>query len=112
MIITNFIIPLILTVVIELLITFLMGFRSRLFIFTVIIVNLVTNPLLNYVLILIGPIKNWGLNFSMILSLEAIIVYGEWRMLSYCFRELKGLFTLSLSMNLASFVLGGIVFIK
>lgn len=112
MIILYFLIILLITILIEVPIAWLMGVRKREEITSVILVNIITNPLANYCLI---ANNRFGLiveNNVAVLILELLVVIIEWRLLSYVWPHRSRYFCLAVSLliNLASFLLGFILF--
>jgi hypothetical protein len=77
----------------------------------VILVNLVTNPSLNYLLCLnddLGIIRH---RLPLILFLEIGVVLIEWALLVFALRgNKKSLFALSLAMNASSYLTGVLIF--
>lgn len=115
MIINSFLVPLLLTIVVECLAAFILGYRGRNFFIVLILVNIITNPLLNYIISVIFLLTPAGSRYAMI-PLELAVVFIEWKLLRYAFpKERKPLFTLSVVMNTASYLTGlltAILFIK
>ena len=103
-------IPLILTIIIELSVAFLLGFRNRYLFLGVVVVNIITNSSLNFILAhTLAILDRFGMFY--ILLLEAIVVITEYLMLKSIFKnEKNSLFKLSLIMNTSSFLIGIILF--
>ena len=102
---------LLLTEVIEVSVALLLGFRSRREIAAVILVNLVTNPCLNYLLLLNRYLGLVPINLPIILALEAGVVLVEWGLLVYALhRNPMSLLRLSFAMNACSYLAGTLVF--
>lgn len=81
--------------------------RSRAhLVITVVLINLMMHPVLNYMLWLNAWVRWMG--FALMLAiLEIGVVFIEWRMLLFALGgSSRTLFTLSLAMNLVSFVVG------
>jgi hypothetical protein len=77
---------------------------------TVVLIDLMTHPLLNYLLWL-NAWMQWIPFESMVAILEIAVVFAEWKMLLFALGgSSRTLFGLSLAMNLASFVGGLIAF--
>lgn len=111
MIINNFIYPLVLTIIIECLIALILGYRTKTFFLAVVIVNLVTNPFLNYIIILLGYFKLTEMYLQVVIALEIIIVFAEWRIYYYIYLSKKRqLFLLSIATNLASYTIGLLIY--
>ncbi|MDP4089699.1 MAG: hypothetical protein Q8930_10580 [Bacillota bacterium] len=99
---------LVFTEVIECLTAYILGVRRRDYYIAIVAINAITNPLLNYLLALllfagIHVVLLWEL------ALEALVVFSEWRMLSYVFPKDKRLFRLALIMNAASYLIGKLI---
>lgn len=105
-----YLIPLVLTIIIELVVVFLLGFRDKPLLVGVVIVNIITNPTLNYIVL---HTREAALMFglSYILFLEGIVVIAEFLMLRAAFKNTKiPFFKLSLVMNATSFLIGVLLF--
>ena len=103
---SDYLLTLILTIVIEVGTATILGYTSYVAIRTVVLLNLMSHPLLSYFLVLN---EHFGLfdYSSAVLILETFVVLGEFGGLLYVLREdPKNLFILSVSMNLASFLIG------
>jgi hypothetical protein len=107
-----FLLPLLMTEVIETAAAFILGYRDRSSLLAVVLINLLTNPLANFLYL-------WGLYLgvksvsAMLFIIEPLVVLVEWLLLLYVLREGPGrLFSLSLLMNLASFTTGWILLWK
>ncbi|MDP4093452.1 MAG: hypothetical protein Q8920_08835 [Bacillota bacterium] len=110
-IIYNFLLPLILTIIIESAVSFILGYRGRLFYFTIVTVNFITNPFLNFVILLIGFFGLLKSYYLFVLPMEVLIVFVEWMLLKYATRkDSKSLLLLSAVMNSASFLTGLLIF--
>lgn len=107
MIINNFVCPLLLTIIIECIIALILGYRTKTFFLAVVIVNLVTNPFLNYIIILLSYFKLTEIYLQVVIALEVIIVFAEWGIYYYIYPSKKRqLFLLSIAANLASYTIG------
>ncbi len=110
MTIGNYFDALFLTLVIQTGTAAILGYRTRLALQTVVLVNLVTHPLLWYI-VWVG--ERLGLPFSItpvILFLEVLVVVIEWLLLWFVLQERPWrLLGLSLTMNAATY-LAGVVF--
>jgi hypothetical protein len=102
----RYLIPLILTIIIETFVVYMLGFRSKKFLWSVVMVNVITNPALNFLLSqTVDLYLSFGMNY--ILILEAIVVVVEYLILKTLFRQEKiPFFQLSFVMNGSSFLLG------
>ena len=105
MIFENFVVPLVATIVIECLAAFLLGYREKLLFGAIVIINFVTNPFLNFIILLLDYFQWMEIYLHTVLFMEVIIVFIEWIMLCYIFPyPKKQLFVLSFVMNLASYL--------
>lgn len=112
---TYLLIPLVLTLAIEVPVAAAMGLRTRREIWAVVLVNLVTNPLLNLFVLTAAYFSGWGVLFgggsvssSVVVGvLEVSVVIAEWRLLLWAVggSSRKMLLT-SIAMNAASFLFG------
>lgn len=108
-IINSFLLPLVLTVAVEGLTAAAFGFRGRYFFLVLALVNVITNPLLNWMLSVIRLLELPGSGY-MLLLLEAGAAAVEWRLLVYAFPgETKRYLVLSAVMNIASYLTGMLV---
>lgn len=102
---------LILTIVIEVIIAWLFGLRTQKEFLTVILINLITNPLLNYLILVNGYFHLVSQVNVLILGLEAGVVLAEWRLLVYVLRQgVKKMLALSAAINATSFLAGFLFF--
>lgn len=102
---------LVLTVLIELIIAFLLGYRTKSEIIAIICVNLITNPVLNYLLLLNYHFSIIKAEELLVLFLELSVVLVEWRLLVYALQQKSWqLFLLSLVMNSCSYLIGVLIF--
>lgn len=107
----SYLIALLLTIVIEVIIAIFFGYRKKSEIAAIIFINLITNPLINYLLIINGYLKIITISTATILFLEMIVVLLEWLLLIFTLRQnSKKLFILSLVMNLCSYIAGVLIF--
>ena len=111
MFVNNLIVALVLTVVLEVLIAILFNYRKKSEISIIVLINIITNPLLNY-LLAVNNYFNWlSVNIFILILLEIIVVMIEWLLLRYAIRKNpKKLFLLSLVMNATSFIVGLLLF--
>lgn len=109
--INSFFTNLFLTLLIELFVVFLLGYREKPFFIFVVLINIITNPLINY-LILVNYRFNIFSSPHLILFLEMVVVLLEWLLLIYSLnsKKYKKLFLLSLIMNFSSFAVGIFLF--
>lgn len=107
----DFMIALSLTILLEWVVVIAFGFRGRSVFFAVVAINFITNPILNYSILIIQSLNLFRVDFFVLLIFELIVVLVEWRLLvfSVCGRP-KKLLMLSLVMNLFSFASGLLLF--
>jgi len=88
-----------------------LGFRKKRELAAVALVNVVTNPPLNFFLALNAQYAFFQIGFSALLFLEALVVLAEWGALTFVFQgKSRKLFRLSLTMNAFSYLIGVIFF--
>jgi hypothetical protein len=101
---------LLLTILIETGVAYLLGFRTRWYLLTVAVINVITNPVLNYLLLVLGWL-GMDVTLALVIPLEILVAVAEWRLLVYVFGGPKGrLLILSVLANAASFLIGLPVF--
>ena len=111
MIIINLISALLLTEAVEFAAAYFMGYRGREFYITLALVNIITNPLLNYILIVLCTFKLLHFPLITVLILEISVIVGEWRILSYAMgKKGKTFLGLSIVMNISSYLTGILIF--
>ncbi len=109
--ISSYLLALFLTMVIELAIALFFGFRKKIEIIAIVFVNLLTNPILNYLLLVNDHFSFFKSNLLIILLLEAVVVLIEWKLLVFALQEKpKKLLALSLAMNFCSYFAGFLIF--
>ncbi|MBV8212405.1 MAG: hypothetical protein JOZ08_04165 [Verrucomicrobia bacterium] len=102
---------LLLTEIVEITVALLLGYRRPREIIAVFLVNLVTNPSLNYLLFLNDQFGIVRHRFPLMLFLESGVVLVEWALLVFALRgSRKSLFILSLTMNTCSYLIGVLIF--
>lgn len=98
---------LLLTIVTELTVAFILGFRNKKILLSIICVNIFTNPLLNFGLLIATTFYSVQLTPMLLIILELVVVFVEWQLLVYVVRRRqKRLLALSLILNTASFLVG------
>ena len=111
MLISSYLAALLLTILIEVLVALIFGYKRKKEILSVILVNLITQPLLNYFLLIDSYFSLDAVNIQFILLLEIMVILVEWQLLVWTLqRKLKSLFVLSIVMNLASLTIGLSIF--
>ncbi|PIR78571.1 MAG: hypothetical protein COU28_00885 [Candidatus Magasanikbacteria bacterium CG10_big_fil_rev_8_21_14_0_10_36_16] len=109
--ISSYLLALFLTMVIELGVALFLGFRKKIEIIAIIFVNLLTNPILNYLLLVNNHFSFFKTNLLIILLLELLVVLAEWKLLLYIIQDKSSkIFKLSFVMNFCSYIVGVIIF--
>jgi len=110
--ISSYLLTLFLTIIIELGVTFFFGFRKKLEIIMIVFVNIITNPILNYLLLVNYHFSFFKSSLLIILILEVIVVLVEWKLLFFALQEKsEKLLKLSFAMNFCSYIAGVLIFI-
>lgn len=111
MTLVNYFVALFLTLIIELIIIFLFGYRKKEYFIAVIFINLITHPLINYFLWANSSLNIIAADFISIIWLEILVVIIESVLLFYSIKQKYfNLLKLSLCMNMASFIFGLLFF--
>ncbi len=101
---------LVITIVIEICVALLFGYRSEAAWKTVILMNLMTHPMLTY-LLWIDSYAGFLDSTILLIILEMLVVFVEWGILCYVLRDKpRWLLLLSFTANAASFGIGSILF--
>lgn len=109
--INSFLLAPLLTIVIELVVALSFVFRKKIDINTIIFINLLTNPILNYFLLANDYFSFFKSNLMLTLFLEFLVVFIEWKLLIYISHEESNkLLKLSFVMNFCSYITGAIIF--
>jgi len=91
------------TLGLEILVAVALGYKNKLFLLSVVLVNLMTNPLLNYVLWVNTAGHFLKIKIINLFLLEILVVLAEWFLLAFIWqKKIKKLLFLSLLMNLIS----------
>jgi hypothetical protein len=111
MLISSYLAALLVTILIEVLVALIFGYERKREMLSVIFVNLITQPVLNYFLVINSYFSLVAVNIQLILLLEIIVILVEWQLLVYALqRKPKSLLVLSVVMNLASLTVGLSIF--
>ena len=104
----DYLIAFLLTIVIEVAVAALLGYRRRLEIAAVVCVNVFSHPLLCFLLGLLASLQSAPVGQLEIVPFEAAVVLAEWQLLCYALRRRpkSQLLVLSLSMNCSSYMAG------
>lgn len=111
--IKSLVISLILTISIELLISLLIGIRKRNDIISIIVVNILTNPIVVFIANILNNLRISLLYWGIIIILELIVVFVEGKVFKKIlnFKKISG-YKLSLINNIISFIIGAIIAIS
>ena len=110
MILVNFLLALLITEVVEVAVAYLMGYRGKYFFTILILINILTNPLLNYILTVLNYFNILGSHGFVIIILEILVILAEFRIFVYAIPVNKNvLFLLSLAINTSSYLTGLVV---
>jgi hypothetical protein len=107
---SNYIIALVLSIIIEISVAYLMGYKEKKYLLAILAINFVTHPILNYFILILG-FAQINLNLLLVGLLEVGVIFAEWGLLIHMFHKPKDkLFILSLVTNLVSFIAGILIF--
>ena len=111
MYLSDILLALTLTIIVEVIVAFLFGYKDRTSIQSIMLINLITNPVLNYLVSVLSFLGILPIGTTLILILEAFVVLIEWRLLMFALKkDWKSMLLLSLVMNMASYIIGIILF--
>jgi hypothetical protein len=106
----SFLFALGLTIIIELIVAVVFGYRNKISLLTVILINIITNPIANWIVVL-NRATNTVSETILIVFVELAVVIVEWKLLTAILKkDSMKMFLLSLSMNAASYLFGLILF--
>lgn len=100
------------TVIIEVAVVFLLGYRKRNFLIIICLANVITNPTLNILITLYSFIMQNQIPIYLVFLLEVAIVFVEFFILFSVFKSKyakKELFMISSIINSSSFLIGYII---
>ena len=107
---SNYVVALVLSILIEVSVAYLMGYRESKYLVTIAMINCITNPILNYFILILAFVKFYP-NYLFIGLLEAIVILAEWGLLVHVFHKPRDkLLMLALATNAVSFVVGILIF--
>ena len=96
-----------LTLLIEVPVAWLRGLKGRRALGAVVLVNVITNPAINYVLLVVGRLASNRVYWVAVAVLEVLVVLAEWRLLLWVLGgSPRRLLVTSALMNAASFTVG------
>jgi hypothetical protein len=99
-------VALVLTEAIELIVAVLLGYGKR-EIQAILAINVLTNPVLNYLLLVNSAYALVSVNFGIMFVLESIIILAEWKLLEYALnRSGNSILRLSIAANVSSYFFG------
>jgi hypothetical protein len=108
--INSFLIPLLFTILIEGTSAILIGFRDKLFLLTLVVVNFITNPFLNYIIAIINLFGKPQCYYCIIIILEVLIAIFEGAVYSFALKkQTVKMIVLSFVLNFISFLSGFIL---
>lgn len=111
MLVNNFLLPLILTILIEGTAALLMGYRNKQLMVVIAAVNTITNPFMNFTSVLILYFGLQEFFYWFILPLELLLIPVEWIILNYAIPgKKKELLKLAAVMNIFSYMIGLVIF--
>ncbi len=100
-----------LTIIIELGIALLLGIKEKSDIFNLIVINCITNPILNYIMMIVTYLTSNNIIIYFLFSLfEVVVIYLEYRFYrkKILFKKLD-LLVLSTVLNISSIILGFVI---
>ncbi len=107
----HLIFALVLTEICELLVAFLLKYRKREELLAIFGINLITNPILNYGILVNSQLQLISFSIPLLLLLEIIIIIVEAKILIFIMKKpIKEMFFLSFAINFTSFIIGIIIF--
>lgn len=94
-----------LTIAIETIVAFALGYRTLRDMKIMSLANAITNPALNFVLLAIAASRGARVPETVVIALEIVVVIVEWHLFTMTMRRGRGeLFRLSLAANLVSYL--------
>jgi hypothetical protein len=107
---SNYVVALVLSIIIEVSIAYVMGYRQKKYLLTIMMINFITNPILNYFLLVLSFMK-FNINLLLLGFLEIGVILVEWGLLVYTFHKPQDrLFLLSFITNTVSSLVGIMIF--
>lgn len=97
---------LLITLLFEIITAHLMGYKKQFEQITLVLINLITNPLLSLYILAISTRSGYP-DLSQLIIFELVVVVIEWILLKFTLRySTKKMLKLSIAVNAASFILG------
>ena len=107
---SNYVVALVLSIIIEISVAYLMGYKEKKYLLTIMMINFITHPILNYFILILSFVK-FDINLLLVGLLEIGAIFTEWGLLVHVFHKPKDkLLILSLVTNLVSFITGILIF--
>ena len=97
------------TVIIEVFVAYIIGYRKKNFLIIVALGSVITNPVLNVLILIYAFITLSYIPFYLLIILEVIVVYVEFRILYFVFKNKypkRELFIVAAVINSTSFITG------
>ncbi len=111
MAIANYILALVLTIAVETGVAATLPLKTNVSVRAIVLVNLMSHPLLHYVIWINQYAQFMSLTWPVLIGLELGVVVLEWALLFFVVqRNAAQLFGLSLAMNTVSFAVGLVIF--
>lgn len=108
---SSYLIAFLLAIIIEITVAVFFGYKKKLEIVTIVFINLITNPLLNYFLSVNNYFRLMQVSTITIIFLEIIVILVEWLLLLFALKQKPTkLLIMSIAMNLCSYIVGVILF--
>jgi hypothetical protein len=102
---------LILTMAVEVIVAWCFGLRNKAGLAAILLINLITNPAMNFLILLNDYLGVINSTTIFTVCLEVFVVLIEWKLLTYALRmKNKKALGLSLGMNAASYLAGLLIF--
>lgn len=108
---THFALVLLMTIIIECGTAFLLGYRDKFVLISIILINVITNPAINVIVMLMVYLQIGSIISFIVYPLEVIVVLVEWQLLKYATHNtIKNPLRLAIIMNAVSYAVGVFVF--
>lgn len=110
MIISNMALALLVTITAEFFTAVVLGYNKKLQLLVITLINVITNPALNFILMLANQTGLSGSKLFIILPMEVAVILIEWRIMEYAFAvKSKKILCLSAVMNAVSYFTGVLI---
>lgn len=97
------------TIIIEVIVVLIMGYRKKNFLYVVTLGNVITNPALNTLIIISYFFRGSYISSYMLIMLELLVIYVEFKLLYYVFKNKYSkdkLIKVAFVINGVSFIIG------